>query len=150
MRPGTDDYDRAIRLSPEECRIRATAERSARLATHRPDGAIDLVPIVFGLLDSSLYFAVDHKPKTTQRLARLRNIEHDPNVTVLFDRYSEDWTQLWWVRLRGSASVLPDRSERTTALDALGAKYEQYADLRPDGPVVRIEPIEWTGWTFAS
>lgn len=114
----------------------------------RPDGDIDLVPIVFAFVDETLYFAVDHKPKTTQRLTRLRNIDHDPRVTVLFDRYSDDWTQLWWVRMRGSASVLPDQELRTRPLDALVAKYEQYADLRPDGPVVCIEPTEWAGWSF--
>jgi PPOX class probable F420-dependent enzyme len=134
-------------MNPDECRSRAAGERSASLATLRADGAIDLLPIVFAVVGNSVVFAVDHKPKTTQRLQRLRNIHQQPNVTLLFDRYDEDWNQLWWVRMRGLAREVMDATERDAALDALVAKYEQYSDRRPAGPVVGIEPTEWHGWS---
>ena len=47
----------------------------ARLATVAPDGGPHLVPVVFALRDGVVYTAVDAKPKTTQRLRRLTNIE---------------------------------------------------------------------------
>ena len=132
----------------DECQRRAQAEHSACLATSRPEGGIDLVPIVFAFVGDDLVFAVDHKPKSTQRLQRLRNIAEDPQVTVLFDFYDDDWTQLWWVRVRGVAHAVIDSAARAAALDELVAKYPQYADRRPSGPVVQIHPTAWSGWSY--
>src|SRR3954467_8637183 len=75
------------------------------------DPAIDLVPFVFAWLADPaplgrLVHAVDHKPKRPDRLQRLRNVAAPPEVTVLVDHYEEDWSALWWVRVRGRASVL--------------------------------------------
>ena len=55
-----------------------------------------------------LYTVVDEKPKRTHRLQRLRNIEANPRVEVVIDEYDEDWSRLWWVRLRGSARIVDD------------------------------------------
>lgn len=120
----------------------------ARLATTRSDGRADLVPVVVALIGDAVVFAVDHKPKTTTRLQRLVNIEANPEVTLLFDHYEDDWTQLWWVRARGQARVLPhdDEELRPMALDALQYAHPQYADRRPEGPVVWIDTTEWKGW----
>lgn len=119
----------------------------ARLATVRVDGRVDLVPIVVALVGDVVVFAIDHKPKSTTRLQRLRNIEANPDVTVLFDHYEDDWTQLWWVRVRGRAVVLADDDDRRRpALDALVYAHPQYVDRVPEGPVVWIETHEWTGW----
>ena len=115
----------------------------------RPDGRPDLVPIVFAFSGGDLVFAIDHKPKSTQRLQRLVNIDHQPTVTVLFDRYDEDWEQLWWVRMRGTAEEVAEPQERSAALDALQAEYSQYEGRRPAGAVVRIRPTAWTGWSFS-
>lgn len=108
-----------------------------------------MVPIVFAFVGGDLAFAVDHKPKSTQRLQRLDNIAADPQVTLLFDRYDDDWTQLWWVRMQGVARELNEHDPRSAALDALVAKYPQYSNQRPDGPVVQIRPIRWTGWSYS-
>ena len=115
--------------------------RVARLATVGPDGRPHVVPICFVVDGDTLYTAVDEKPKRTRALRRLRNIEANPAVEVLIDHYEEDWSQLWWVRLRGRARVV-ERDER--ALELLCAKYEQYRDSPPAGPfvVVREEPPE--------
>ena len=133
-------------MDDAECRRLAEACRVARLATTRADGRVDLVPIVFAFAGEALAVAVDHKPKSTQRLQRLANIAANPNVTVLFDHYDEDWTQLWWVRLRGTAAEVTGE-EAEAALDALQAKYEQYQELRPAGPVMTIATVELSGWT---
>lgn len=137
-------------MDSDECRERAADERSARLATVRPDGRPDLVPIVFAFSGDDLVFAVDHKPKSTHRLQRLTNIDHQPSVTVLFDRYDDNWELLWWVRMRGTAEEVANHQERSAALDALQAKYFQYDGQRPEGAVVRVQPTSWTGWSFTS
>jgi len=120
--------------------------RVARLATAGVDGRPHVVPITFALEGESLYFAVDAKPKRTTDLKRLRNIAANPAVSVLFDHYEEDWSQLWWVRADGTARVIGDGPETDRAIDLLVNRYEQYRNVRPDGPVVAIAIEHMTGW----
>jgi PPOX class probable F420-dependent enzyme len=116
----------------------------ARLATVRADGSPRLVPVRFALEGDTLYTPVDEEPKSTERRDRLLDVERDPRVEALVDDYDEDWSSIWWVRLRGRARVL-ERDERGAAL--LMAKYAQYRERPPQGPfiVVRIEKrVKWT------
>jgi PPOX class probable F420-dependent enzyme len=118
--------------------------RVARLATVAPDGRPHVVPICFAVEDDTLYTAIDEKPKRTRALQRLRNIEANPRVEVLVDHYEEDWSRLWWVRLRGTARVV-ERDER--ALDLLMTKYEQYRSAPPSGPTIEIKVEQRAEWS---
>jgi len=115
----------------------------ARLATVGREGRPHVVPICFVLDGERLYTAVDEKPKRTRRLKRLENIEANPRVEVLIDHYEDDWSKLWWVRLRGTARIVED----PRAVDLLVAKYPQYAERRPEGPVIAIDVEERSEWT---
>lgn len=136
-------------MNAAEARRRFETARVARLATASADGRPHVVPITFALLpdDDVIVFAVDHKPKRTTALRRLANIRENPAVSVLVDEYSEDWGALWWVRADGVARVASEAPGREAALDALGARYEQYAGRRPPGPVMLIEVERWSGWS---
>jgi PPOX class probable F420-dependent enzyme len=123
---------------------RFAAARVARLATVGRDGAPHLVPITFALVGDMIYSAVDAKPKRHPRLRRLANIAHEPRVSVLVDRYDEDWTALWWVRADGVARVL---TSSPAALKALTAKYPQYRSAPPAGPFVEIGVRRWSAWS---
>jgi PPOX class probable F420-dependent enzyme len=109
------------------------------------------VPIVFVLVGDGLYSPVDSKPKSGPhpgaRLRRLDNIRANPAVSVLVDRYSEDWDQLWWARADGMARIIEvtDR-EATAPLAALTERYPQYRDNPPPGPVIAIAVHHWSGW----
>jgi PPOX class probable F420-dependent enzyme len=127
-------------------RQRVEAALVARLATTDPDGRPHLVPIVFVLDGDTLYSAVDAKPKRSRTLRRIENARERPDVTVLVDHYEDDWTRLWWVRLRGRARVLDEGEEAERALGLLAAKYEQYASEPPGLPVLAIDVLEWRGW----
>jgi PPOX class probable F420-dependent enzyme len=118
------------------------SEPVARLATVDPDGLPHVVPICFVIDGSTLYTAVDEKPKRTRRLKRLDNIEANPQVEVVIDHYEDDWSKLWWVRLRGRARVVDD----PRAVDLLRAKYMQYREAAL-GPVIAIEIEERSEWT---
>jgi PPOX class probable F420-dependent enzyme len=135
-----------MRLPDNDCRTRLDGARVARLATVTPDGAPHLVPITYARRGEHLFFAIDHKPKSTTDLARLRNLRHEPRVAVLVDEYADDWTRLWWVRADGIAGELA-AGERDPALDALAAKYPQYRDIRAEGSVVAVRITRWTGWS---
>ena len=130
------------RLADEVARARV-----ARLATLDDDGRAHVVPIVFALVGDTLYSAVDAKPKRSRTLRRIENARERPDVTVLVDRYDEDWTQLWWVRIRGRARVLDEGDETAAALEALTAKYSQYHDEAPGPPVLAIRIEDWRAWS---
>jgi len=121
----------------------------ARLATVTPEGVPHLVPVVFAFDGESrevLYTAVDAKPKTTQRLRRLANIESNPQVSLLVDQYADDWTQLWWVRVDGVAAIHRDGPALQTGYRLLRAKYPQYQSVPLDGPVIAVTVTRWSSW----
>jgi PPOX class probable F420-dependent enzyme len=124
-------------------RVLVESARVARLATVGSDGRPHLVPVCFALVGDIVYSAVDHKPKRGTRLKRLDNIRATGHVSLLVDRYAEDWSSLWWVRLDGAAAVV----ESSQAVDALVDKYRQYAQQPPTGPVVAVTVTRWSGWT---
>jgi PPOX class probable F420-dependent enzyme len=121
----------------------------ARLATVRADGRPHVVPVTFALLagtrGDSLVTAVDAKPKRTTDLQRLRNVASNPAVSLIVDHYDDDWGRLWWVRLDGDAHVV-EGSDRDVLLDGLVAKYRQYQERAPEGPVMVIEIRTVVGW----
>jgi PPOX class probable F420-dependent enzyme len=125
---------------------RLTGARVARLATTDADGRPHLVPIVFALEGDTLYSAVDRKPKRSKTLRRIENARVRPDVTILIDHYEEDWSRLWWIRLRGRARVLDDGEEREHALGLLAEKYPQYRAEPPDGPVLAVDVAEVRDW----
>jgi PPOX class probable F420-dependent enzyme len=118
----------------------------ARLGTVAPDGTPHLVPVVFALRDEVVYTAVDAKPKTTQRLRRLANIERHALVSLLVDHYADDWTQLWWVRIDGIATIHHDGDALHAGYDLLRAKYAQYQSVPLNGPVIAIAVQHWRSW----
>lgn len=130
-------------------RARVAEARVAHLATIQADGRPHLVPLCFALDGDVLYSAVDRKPKRSPRLKRLENIRAHSEATVLVDHYEEDWSRLWWVRLRGEARVLEEGAVRGRALSLLQAKYDQYRAEPPTGPVIALEVREWRGWAAA-
>lgn len=121
-----------------------------RLATVTPGGVPHLVPVVFAVGTEveadTVYTAVDAKPKTTQRLRRLANIDANPAVSLLVDHYDDDWTRLWWVRVDGTAAVAYDGEVLQTGYRLLCAKYPQYQSVPLDGPVIRIAVNRWSDW----
>ncbi|RSM97635.1 TIGR03668 family PPOX class F420-dependent oxidoreductase [Nonomuraea sp. WAC 01424] len=121
--------------------------RVARLATADAGGVPHLVPVTFAVLGDDVVFAIDHKPKTTYDLRRLRNIRANPRVSLLADHYDDDWTRLWWARADGTATIREPGHD--AALRALAGKYEQYRGRPPEGPVVVVAVSRWSGWAYA-
>jgi PPOX class probable F420-dependent enzyme len=126
---------------------RLEGERVARLATADAAGVPSVVPVCFVWHEGSVYTAIDGKPKASRRLRRLRNLEQNPHATLLLDGWSEDWSRLWWVLVRGSATVATAGAE--AALRRLERKYEQYAEVAAGPEVIRLEPAEIRSWRAA-
>ena len=126
--------------------------RLARLATLDAKSRPHIVPVCFAYDGKFFYTAVDQKPKRVagERLTRVRNIQAVPSVALLIDEYEEDWTQLWYILIRGKAKLIPKSAhqERAGAIRKLRAKYKQYdrGMLADDAPIIRITPERTTSW----
>jgi PPOX class probable F420-dependent enzyme len=126
--------------------------RRATLATIAPDGRPRLVPVCFVVIDDVVWTPLDEKPKAVddpRRLARVRDVERDARVTLLVDRWSEDWSELGWLRVDGHAELVEIADPSIMA--ALRAKYPQYArhDLE-SRPMIRIaldRAVRWDAST---
>ena len=136
-------------LTGEQASFVAQA-RTATLGTIAEDGRPRLVPICFVLDGDVLYTPIDEKPKQTSdphHLARIRDIERRADVTVLIDRWDENWDHLAWLRIDGRASLTEDPAERARAIAALRAKYPQYADHDLEArPLIRIAIERVRSW----
>jgi PPOX class probable F420-dependent enzyme len=131
---------------PPAVLARFAGARVARLATTAADGP-RLVPVTFAWHRGTAVWAVDRvKPKRHRRLRRLDDIAADPRVALLADHYAEDWTELWWVELQGTAATLEGEAA-AAALDALADRYPAYRAERPPGPVVAVTPRRWAWWS---
>jgi len=123
------------------------SQRVAHLATASADGRPHVVPVCFAYLDGHIYIAIDEKPKRSLRLKRLRNIEANPQVAIVLDRYDEDWSRLAWVLVQGTAVVLDSGPEHARALAALREKYPQYLEMALEGrPVISVTAERVSSW----
>ena len=126
--------------------------RVGRLATADAAGRPLVVPVCYVFDGTRCYSAVDAKPKRTRNLRRLSNIAENPQVSLVVDRWDEDWSQLCWVIVEGRADVLTSGPEFSRAIDLLVAKYPQYRALpldRAAGAVVAITPGRVLAWRSA-
>lgn len=138
-----------MEMTDEELRERFAQAPVLRLGTADGVGRPHLVPATFAVLGDVVAIAVDHKPKKSSNLKRLRNIQENPSVSLLVDHFDDDWERLWWVRADGRADVI-DNQLAYELVDALVDKYEQYRERRPTGPVIKIRVNRWSGWSAES
>lgn len=104
------------------------------------------MPVTFALIGERVVTCIDHKPKRTALLQRLRNLRSDPRCTLLVDHYDDDWSALWWVRADGHASITNDPGTDHPDVEALMARYAPYRETPPAGPLISVEITKWTGW----
>jgi len=140
------------------------ARRTATLVTLSDRGRPRPVPICFVLVtpdpehgSTRLYSPLDEKPKHSgdvRDLARVRDIAARPEVTLLFEHWSEDWSQLAWLRARGRACLVEpgdDARAHESATRALRVKYPQYRAHRLErAPLIRITLETTVAWSAAA
>ena len=127
------------------------SRRVARLATAGANGHPHIVPVCFAFDGQLFYIALDSKPKSVPhaRLKRVRNIEANPHVSLLIDTYSEDWSQLQYVLVNGTATIeAPGTPRHMGAILLLREKYSQYGAMPiEEQPVIAITPATTHPWT---
>ena len=123
------------------------------LATAGANGVPHVIPVCFALMDGMIYSVLDQKPKRASltRLRRVRNILANPQVSLVVDRYEENWEHLWYILISGPAKLLEEGAERPAAIQVLRAKYPQYRLMNIDpNPVIKITPSHVVSWGFLS
>ena len=127
--------------------------RVARLASADAAGQPLVVPICYAWDGRAIFSALDAKPKTrpAQSLKRVRNIRENAKVSIVIDRYDEDWRALRYVIIQGSARLLTVGDDFARGADLLLAKYPQYRAMgleREAGLMIKVEPARVTHWEF--
>jgi PPOX class probable F420-dependent enzyme len=126
--------------------------RVARLATIDPEFKPHLVPVVFVFDGNHFFIPLDEKRKTAkpEKLKRIRNIQDNPNVALLIDEYSEDWTKLAFVMIQGKASVATKEEGNIQVRQAykkLMTKYIQYQKVGIGEMCIIITPKKVASWS---
>jgi len=129
--------------------------RVGRLGTADAAGQPLVVPICYAFDGESLFSAIDAKPKTTapRGLKRIRNLQDNPKVSVVIDRYDEDWRKLRYVIIQGRAELLTEGGDFSRGIDLLLAKYPQYRDMglnRGSGLMIKVKPDRVTQWQYSN
>ena len=120
--------------------------RVSRMATAGADGRLHNVPISPVLDGGALLIATDTSAK------KVRNLEANPRVTLVFDQYSEMWDLLHGVVIEGGVRIVRDGDEFTRARGLLYEKYRQYeveSPIEQGGSVILVvTPERVTSWGF--
>lgn len=137
--------------------------RVARLSTIDYDEKTPhIVPVVFAFDGHRYYIPLDEKRKiqTVEKLKRVRNIQHNPNVALLIDEYNEDWSKLVFVMIQGKAHVIGEEKEKglrnnynnnnTPSLEEghtlLYHKYSQYKRVGIGSYCIVVQPQKIILW----
>lgn len=125
---------------------RLALARVGHFASITPKGMPHVVAVTFVVIGLNVVHMIDEKPKTTQRLQRLRNVETTPTASLLADNYDEDWASLWWVRVDGEVTVEKDTENWWEARARLKGKYRQYRNSPPSGPAIFLSIDRLNSW----
>ena len=128
-------------------------QRIAHLATASLSARPVVVPICYAFDGENIYSALDEKPKSTdvRSLKRVRNIQVNPQVSLVIDKYSEDWSELVYVLIAGMAQILEPgdaQGEHSRAVSLLREKYTQYRSMAIESsPVIKISSLKIKRWS---
>ena len=134
---------------PKKITVFIRAGRVAHLATADAGGQPLVIPICFAFDGKEFFSPIDEKPKqiSPHKLKRLRNIAENPKVSLIIDRYDEDWQRLAYLLITGKAKILLRGARHRRAVLLLRKKYSQYERMAiDDRPIIVITPIRIRNW----
>ena len=128
-----------------------SSQKVAYLATTDVHAQPHLVPVVFVSMEEDIFICIDEKPKKNRSLKRLANIKANPKISLLVDNYDDDWQELKWVRVDGTAILLENTDESRAVFESvistLRDKYPQYQTMDLSrGPLIRITINAIASW----
>lgn len=120
--------------------------RVCRLATVSRGCSPHVVPVCHAFDGEKIYIATDEGTR------KVRNIESNPRVAVVFDEYFEPWGRNRAVLVIGRAEVLRGGEEYERAARLLTDRFPYYkrppyGPLDPeDTPIISIKPEKVVSW----
>lgn len=136
-----------MRLSEERSRALLAAHSHGFMASRHPVHGVDVGPTVYATVGDHLGSPIDLvKPKSSTRLQREINLEHDERATLAIECWDrDDWSRLWWVRARLRWMGHGPNSHTDVIADRLAESFVQYRD-KPFASVHVFEIVGVTGW----
>jgi nitroimidazol reductase NimA-like FMN-containing flavoprotein (pyridoxamine 5'-phosphate oxidase superfamily) len=117
--------------------------RVARVATVSPEGVPHSVPVCPLFDKNKVYFASERGAR------KVRNLKENPNVTFVFDEYTEAWEHLRGVMLQGKARIV-NAKEFRECRKKIYSKYSQYEQSAPigerDSVIIEVTPERKFSW----
>ncbi len=126
-----------------------SAGRVAHLATTDARGHPLVIPICYAFEDADVYSSIDAKPKKMAPLLleRVRNIRENSYVSIVVDRYEEDWARLAYVLIRGRAKILTRGPRHKKGVHLLRMKYPQYQEMAIEKrPIIHVALNHAKSW----
>jgi PPOX class probable F420-dependent enzyme len=105
-----------------------------------------VVPVVFARLDDQIFCPIDGKPKSKGVLRRTQNLRVNPRAALVLDHYSEDWEELWWLRLDCHASIENMSAE---VARSLRQKYKGYEEYDVGSSLIKLSCNSWNFWSMS-
>lgn len=136
----------------QKTRTLISRAKVARLATVDQKLYPYVVPVVFVFHENSFFIPLDEKTKTVnpKNLKRVKNIEKNPNVTLLIDKYQNDWKKLFFLMIHGKAKVIDGNSKLMDKIHKLLIlKYPQYKKIGVGNSCIMIHPTKVRFWINA-
>jgi PPOX class probable F420-dependent enzyme len=124
------------------------SERVARLAYLDRQDRPRVLPVVYAVAADTVWGVIDTKPKRAPEPARVRWLRRRPEVAFCVDVYDDAWEHLAWVQLIGRMELLAAKDE-PDVIDALRARYPQYEERTPPGPLLRLDAERALWWRIA-
>ncbi len=121
----------------------------ARLATVDQKLHPYVIPVVFVFHENSFFIPLDEKTKTvnSRNLKRVKNIEKNPNVTLLIDKYQNNWKKLFFLMIHGKAKMIDGNNKLMDKIHKLLiSKYPQYKKIGIGNSCITINPTKVTFW----
>jgi len=134
----------------QKTRTLISRAKVARLATVDQKLYPYVVPVVFVFHENSFFIPLDEKKKTvnSRNLKRVKNIEKNPNVTLLIDKYQNDWKKLFFLMIHGKAKVIDGNNKLIDKIHKLlVSKYPQYKKIGIGNSCIKIEPTKVRFWS---
>ena len=125
--------------------------RIAHLSTVDDQGDPHVVPVVYAYDGKYIYTPIDTKPKIKQKtdLRRVKNIKTNSSVTLIIDDYSENWDELAWLQVRGTADLIYEGEEFKYGINLIVDKYPQYIkDGYKISFIIAISPSRVISWNI--
>jgi PPOX class probable F420-dependent enzyme len=129
-----------------------SSARVGRLGTADAAGQPLVVPVCYAFDGAAFFSAIDAKPKARagRDLQRVRNIRENPRVSLAIDHYADDWQELRWVIVQGTAEILTAGGDYARGVALLLDKYAQYRAMGLDPQaMIKVTPRTVIRWAFS-